>query len=139
MSTSPITVSTTVAAPVSKAWKCWTEPEHIIQWNFASADWHCPKATNDLKEGGKFSATMAARDGSVSFDFEGIYQEVIPEQKISYTMADGRKVSVIFESSENRTTVTETFDPEQLNPVEMQKSGWQAILDNYKLHVESVK
>lgn len=134
----PITVQALVNAPLEKAWACWTDPAHITQWNHASDDWHCPKATNDPRTGGKFSATMAARDGSMSFDFEGTYDEVIPMEKLSYQMPDGRKVLVTFAEEGSGTVVTETFDPEDMNPLEMQRAGWQAILDNYKQHTESV-
>ncbi|MBN8678134.1 MAG: SRPBCC family protein [Chitinophagales bacterium] len=134
----PITVQALVNAPLEKAWACWTDPAHITQWNHASDDWHCPKATNDPRTCGKFSATMAARDGSMSFDFEGTYDEVIPMEKLSYQMPDGRKVLVTFAEEGSGTVVTETFDPEDMNPLEMQRAGWQAILDNYKKHTESV-
>lgn len=135
---SPITVQALVNTSLEKAWACWTDPAHITQWNQASDDWHCPKATNDPRTGGKFSSTMAARDGSMSFDFEGTYDEVIAMQKLSYQMPDGRKVLVTFAVEGSGTLVTETFDPEDMNPLEMQRAGWQAILDNYKRHTESV-
>ena len=133
-----ITVQTTVESPVEKVWNSWTKPEHITQWNNASDDWHTPKASNDLRVGGKFSATMAARDGSASFDFEGIYSNVKPNQRIEYAMSDGRTVKVEFEASGNKTRVTETFDAENENPVEMQRGGWQAILDNFKKYTEKL-
>ena len=132
-----ITVQTTVAAPVAKTWQCYTEPVHIVNWNFAIDTWHCPKAENDLRAGGKFSYTMAAKDGSFSFDFEGVYDEVSLHKKISYTMADGRQAEVLFEANGNETSVTTTFDPEDMNPLEMQQGGWQAILDNFKKHTEA--
>jgi uncharacterized protein YndB with AHSA1/START domain len=135
---SPITVQTLVNVPLEKAWKCWTDPAHITQWNHASDDWHCPKATNDPRTGGKFSATMAARDGSMSFNFEGVYDEVIPLQKLAYQMPGGRNVLVTFAAEGSGTLVTETFDPEDMNPEEMQRAGWQAILDNYKQHTEGI-
>jgi uncharacterized protein YndB with AHSA1/START domain len=134
----PITIQALVNTTLEKAWACWTDPAHITQWNHASDDWHCPKATNDPRTGGKFSSTMAARDGSMSFDFEGTYDEVIPLQKLAYQMPDGRKVLVTFAKEGSGTLVTETFDPEDMNPLEMQRAGWQAILDNYKRHTESV-
>jgi len=133
-----ITVATTVQTDIDKAWACWTLPEHITQWTFASDDWHCPKATNDLRTGGKFSSTMAAKDGSMSFDFEGIYDEVIEKQKIAYSLADGRQIEVLFETDGTSTKITETFDPENENSAEMQRAGWQAILDNFKKHAESI-
>jgi uncharacterized protein YndB with AHSA1/START domain len=133
-----ITVQTTVEAPLEKVWNAWTKPEHITQWNNASDDWHTPKASNDLRVGGKFSATMAARDGSASFDFEGIYSNVKPNQLIEYAMSDGRTVKVVFEAAGTKTRVIETFDAENENPIEMQRGGWQAILDNFKKYTESL-
>lgn len=134
-----ITVKTTVNAPVEKAWKHFTTPADIEQWNAASPDWHCPKAANDLRKGGAFSYTMAARDGSFSFDFGGTYDEVIENQLIAYTMEDGRKAKVVFKAKGGRTEVVETFEAEQMNPNEMQRGGWQAILDNYKGQTEAAQ
>ncbi|MDX2191454.1 MAG: SRPBCC family protein [Bacteroidota bacterium] len=136
---STITVETTVNIPVEKAWEYWTQPEHITKWNFASPDWCCPRATNDIKTGGKFSARMESVDGSMGFDFEGVYDNVIPHKLIEYSLGDERKVRITFQNNGSSTTVTETFDPENLNPMDMQKAGWQAIIDNYKKHAESVK
>lgn len=133
-----ITVKTTVNAPLQKVWDCWITPEHIKQWNNASPDWHTPAAQNDLREGGRFSFTMAAKDGSFSFDFGGTYYAVVLHQKIAYTMDDGRKAEVLFTANGNETTISETFDPESENSVEMQQAGWQAILDNFKRYTESV-
>jgi uncharacterized protein YndB with AHSA1/START domain len=135
--TKTITVETTVKAPVEKVWKYWTLPEHITKWNHASDDWHSPHSENDLRPGGKFLARMEAKDGSIGFDFGGIYDEVKTNELITYSMGDGRKVKVTFSGSGNETKVTETFDPENQNPVEMQKGGWQMILDNFKKYVES--
>lgn len=132
-----ITVETTVHAPIEKVWAFWTTPEHIQQWNNASDDWHTPSVTNDLRNGGAFNYQMAARDGSFAFDFGGIYDEVAAQQKISYTIADGRKVEVLFSPVGNATQVTESFEAEGMNPMEMQQSGWQAILDNFKKYAES--
>lgn len=134
--TQAITVESTVQAPVEKVWRYWSEPAHITKWCQASEDWHAPAADNDLREGGKFTTTMAAKDGSMSFDFGGVYTSVITHKLIEYTMGDGRKVSVSFSSDGNQTTVTETFDPEDTNPLEMQRGGWQAILDNFKKYTE---
>lgn len=134
-----ITITTTVKADIQKAWNSWTQPEHITQWNHASDDWHCPKAANDLRAGGTFSATMASRDGKMSFDFAGVYDEVVPQKKLAYHMGDGRKVAVAFEEKNGHTTITETFDAENQNPIEMQRAGWQAILDNYRKHTEALK
>ncbi len=132
-----ITVSAFVNRPVAHVWKCWTDPAHIVQWNAASDDWHCPRATNDLRTGGAFSSTMAARDGSFSFDFEGVYDEVQPHKLIAYTMADGRSCEVLFASEDGGTRIVESFDAETENSVEMQQGGWQAILDRFKAHAET--
>lgn len=126
-----------MSAPVEKVWKFWSQPEHITQWNNASDDWHTPSATNDLKAGGKFSYRMEAKDGSFGFDFGGEYNEVKAHERIVYTLGDGRKVNVTFSPEGNATKVTETFEAEQTNSPEMQKGGWQAILDNFKKYVES--
>jgi uncharacterized protein YndB with AHSA1/START domain len=134
-----ITVSNLIHSPVEKVWNNWTEPRHIIRWNNASDDWCTLKASNDLTPGGTFSSTMAAKDGSFSFDFEGVYDVVKQHELIQYTMDDGRKVSVQFTSNGNETTVTEIFDAETENPVEMQQQGWQNILNNFKKHVEGEK
>jgi len=131
-----ITVQATINAPVKKVWEFWTNPVHIMQWAFASPDWHAPNAENDLRVGGKFSTTMAAKDSSMSFDFGGTYTNVKANQLIEYTIEDGRKVKVIFEGNGFQTNVIETFDPEQMNPMEMQQAGWQAILNNFKKYTE---
>lgn len=131
-----ITVEATIHAPVTKVWDMWTKPNHITQWNNASEDWHTPKAENDLRVGGKFLSRMEAKDGSVGFDFEGIYDEVKIHELISYSMSDGRKVNIQFKDQGDATTVTETFDAEQTHSIEMQRGGWQAILDNFKKYVE---
>ena len=135
-STTKITVETTVNAPVEKVWEFWSEPGHIKQWCSASEDWHVPSAENDLRTGGKFSTRMEAKDGSFGFDFGGVYDEVITNKLIDYTMSDGRKVVVNFTSNRNETKVVETFDAENTNPVEMQQAGWQAILNNFKKYTE---
>jgi len=132
-----ITITAEVNATVEKAWDCWTKPEHITQWNQASNDWHCPKAENDVRAGGKFSSTMAARDGSFSFDFGGIHDDVIHHKTIVSTMGDGRKMQVSFEEKDGKTLVTESFEAENMNSLELQRGGWQAILDNFKKHTES--
>ncbi|TGD56706.1 SRPBCC family protein [Flavobacterium humi] len=133
----PITVVATINATVEKVWTFWTSPQHITQWNNASDDWHTPKAENDLRKGGNFSTRMEAKDGSFGFDFEGVYTDIKLNELIAYTMGDGRKVHILFESDGNRTTVTETFEAEDTNPVEMQRGGWQAILDNFKKYTEN--
>jgi len=132
-----ITVETTVKAPVEKVWKYWSEPQHVTKWCQASDDWHALKADNDLRVGGKFSTTMAAKDGSFSFDFGGVYTNVQQNKLMEYTLEDGRKVKISFSGSGNETKVVETFDPESMNPVDMQKAGWQAILDSFKKYTEN--
>jgi uncharacterized protein YndB with AHSA1/START domain len=134
----PITVETTVNAPVAKVWEIWSGPEHIMKWNSPSPDWHTPFAENDLRTGGKFTSTMAAKDGSMSFDFAGVYSKVELHEEMAYDMADGRKVKVLFAQDGEGTRVTETFDPESINAIEMQQAGWQAILDNFKSYTESL-
>lgn len=135
----PITVKTTVNQPILKVWECWTKPEHITKWNFASDDWECTKSENDLRIGGKFSSTMSAKDGSVSFNFEGVYTQVKENEKIAYVLADERKIEVIFKEIDCGVEITETFDPENENPREMQQGGWQSILNNFKKYTESLK
>lgn len=132
-----ITVEATVNAPVEKVWKFWNEPAHITKWCAASDDWHAPYADNDLRKDGKFKTTMAAKDGSFSFDFEGTYTNVEQHKKIGYVMSDGRRATIIFTADGNKTHVSETFDPEEINSLEMQRGGWQAILDNFKKYTET--
>lgn len=132
-----ITVETTVNAPVEKVWQSWTRPEHITQWNNASDDWHTPRAENDLRVGGTFLARMEAKDGSFGFDFGGVYDDVQENRYIEYTLGDGRKVKVHFTSQGNSTKVVETFEAENTHSIEMQKGGWQAILDNFKKYTEA--
>jgi len=134
-----ITVKSTINASIDKVWEFWTLPEHITKWSFASPDWHTPYAENDLREGGKFKSTMAAKDGSMSFDFEGEYTLVEKNKAIEYVMGDGRKVEISFAATANGVEVTESFDPETQNPEEMQRGGWQAILDNFKSYVETLQ
>ena len=132
-----ITVGTTINAPVKKVWDYWTKPEHITRWNSASEDWHTPSATNDLKVGGSFSCRMEAKDGSMGFDFGGIYDAIRENEYIEYTLGDGRKVKVTFTAVENGTKLSESFDAETTNSRDMQKAGWQSILDNFKKYTES--
>ncbi len=134
--TTHITVETLVDAPLEGVWACWTVPEHITKWSFASDDWEAPHAENDLREGGAFTTTMSAKDGSASFDFSGTYTSVIEHELIEYVVEDGRAVSVRFTETPEGVRVVETFEPEQENPREMQQEGWQAILDNFKRYVE---
>lgn len=137
MNQSIITVETTVQASPAKTWEFWTSPEHIMQWNNASEDWHTTKAENDLRIGGNFHSRMEAKDGSFGFDFGGTYDEVIVNKLIAYTLGDGRKVKVLFENLETETKIVETFEAENENPIDMQRFGWQAILDNFKRYTES--
>lgn len=132
-----ITVSTTVKAPVEKVWKLWTTPEDICQWNAASPDWHTPSAVNDLRTGGLFSFRMEAKDKSFGFDMGGEYTRVVPHQFIDYTMGDGRMVSIEFIPEGANTKIVEAFEAESQNPVEMQKGGWQAIMDSFKAYAEA--
>jgi len=131
-----ITVEATVNSPVEGLWLLWSQPEHITQWNQASEDWHTPYAENDLRTGGKFKSTMAAKDGSFSFDFEGVYTNVEENSLIEYEMADGRGVKVTFVDEGESTRIIETFDAEDTNSIDMQRNGWQAILDNFKRYAE---
>jgi uncharacterized protein YndB with AHSA1/START domain len=133
----PITVEATIYVPIAKVWNYWTDPKHIIKWNNASDDWHTPSAENDLHVGGKFTSRMEAKDGSVGFDFWGIYTRIEPHQFIGYTRGDERKVEIRFVAEGNKTRVIETFDPEEINSAELQKTGWQAILNNFKKYAET--
>ena len=137
MNVTKITIESIISASTKKVWDYYTLPEHITKWNFASDDWHCPKAENDLRVGGKLKSRMEAKNGSFGFDFEAIYDEVINHKKISYNLTDGRQVITVFENQNGKTKVTTTFDAETQNSVELQRNGWQAILDNFKKYVES--
>ncbi len=143
-----LTVSITINTPIEKVWEAFWKPEHIVHWCFASDDWHCPKAIGEEpKVGGIFTNTFAAKDGSFSFDLTGKYDEVVPYEKIVYTMGEmkeyfldaGRKVVITFEQQENNVLVTEVFDAEEIHPHEMQIAGWQAILGNLKKYIEIAK
>lgn len=131
-----ITVKCTVHAPIEKVWKLWTSPEHITKWNNASDEWHTPYAENDLRVGGKFKSTMASNDGTTSFDFEGEYTKVENQSLIEYKLADERKVDVYFISLESGVQIIESFAPENENCEEVQRAGWQSILDNFKKYAE---
>ncbi|MGN8225221.1 SRPBCC family protein [Gracilimonas sp. BCB1] len=132
-----ISIQTTVDADVQKVWNYYSLPEHITNWNFASDDWHCPHAENDLQPGGRYKARMEAKDGSFGFDFEATYDEVIKHKKIVYTLDDGRKVVTDFENQDGKTKVITVFEAESENSIEMQKEGWQAILNNFKKYTEA--
>jgi len=131
-----ITVETVVKAPLNQIWSAWSNPEDIVQWNSPHESWHTTRSAVDLREGGKFSARMEARDGSAGFEFEGTYTRVVPDKFIDFRMDDGREVNVEFVEQAGGVLVRETFDTETQNPVEMQRGGWQAILDNFGRHVE---
>lgn len=134
-----ITVRATVNAPAETVWKHWTSPESIKGWNYASDDWHSPRAENDLRKGGRFNVRMEARDGSMGFDFGGVYDNIVPDKEIDYTMDDNRKVRITFASDGRKTDVIETFEAESTNTIDQQRNGWQSILDNFKKFVESHK
>jgi uncharacterized protein YndB with AHSA1/START domain len=133
----PITIQATINAPIDKVWEYFNSPGHITKWAFASDDWEALNPENDLQLGGKFKTTMAAKDKTQSFDFTGTYTAIKEHELIEYNMDDGRHVKTEFTKTPEGTTVTQTFDPETENPEEMQRSGWQSILDNFKKHVES--
>jgi len=137
MEKTKITVEATVNAPVEKVWKIWTSPEHIVKWNTAHPDWHTPRAENDLRVGGKFLSRMEAKDGSFGFDFGGTYDVVDSNKRIAYTMGDGRTADTIFKIENGKTHITTVFDAENENPVQMQKDGWQAIMNNFKSYTET--
>lgn len=137
MSNSKITVQASIQADTEKVWDYYTNPEHIIHWNFADPSWHCPSAENDLRIGGTYKARMEARDGSFGFDFEAVYNEVVDGEKFTYTMTDGRQADVAFQPLGDTTEVHVTFDAESENPIEMQKDGWQAILNSFKNYTEN--
>ncbi len=130
-------VENIIVAPIDKVWAYWTLPEHITKWNFASDDWHTPHAANDLRKGGSFTARMEAKDGSFGFDFAGVYDEVQNNKYIEYTACDGRKVKIDFLAEGGKTKISESFEPESENPHELQKAGWQAIMNNFKKYTEA--
>lgn len=134
----PLIITTTINTSIEKVWDFYNSPEHIVNWNFAHESWHCPKSEVNFEVGGEFFNTMAAKDGSMSFVFHGTYTEIIPLQKIEYFIEDGRKVEVFFnEINENTTEIFTRFDPEHINPLEMQEQGWQSILDQFKTYTEN--
>ena len=136
MSLETITISVTVRAEKNAVWECYTQPNHIINWNFADPSWHCPYATNDLTIGGRYVARMEARDGSFGFDFEATYTDVAIGESITYEFG-GRYATISFAGENGQVTVTVTFIPETQNPIELQRNGWQAILDNFKRYTET--
>ena len=132
-----ITVERLVNAPLDRVWEAWNTPADIERWNTAQDDWHTTRSAVDLREGGEFSSRMEAKDGSVGFDFEGTYTRVVPGRSLAYRMSDGREVEVEFVEGPGGVTVRETFDAETENAPELQRQGWQAILDSFGRHVEA--
>lgn len=135
MENEKITVQATINENIKKVWDYYTNPQHIINWNFADPSWHCPSAENDMKIGGTYKARMEARDGSFGFDFEAIYSEIVFEKQFTYGFG-GREASVNFNELADKTEIIVTFDAENENPIEMQKNGWQSILNNFKEYTE---
>jgi uncharacterized protein YndB with AHSA1/START domain len=136
MTMQKITISTMASAPVERAWHAFTTPAEITQWNFANDDWCCPSASVDLRVGGAYKARMEAKDGSFGFDFEAVYTEVVPHQALTLAMSDGRTARTTFEAADTGTRITTVFDAEAQNSIDLQRNGWQAILDNFRRHVE---
>lgn len=132
-----ITIQAQIAGNIEQVWDCYTQPIHITKWNFATDDWQCPSASNDMRVGGKYIARMEAKDGSFGFDFEAIYDAIEEGKSYSYNMADGRNVKVQLENQGDSTFISVSFDAETENPIELQRDGWQAILNNFKNYVES--
>ena len=132
-----IAIAATVKRERQGVWALFNEPRHIVNWNFASDDWHCPRAENDLRVGGKLCYHMAAKDGSFAFDYEAVYDAVIHDCMVAYTLGDGRKVETRFEDAADGTRVTTVFEAETQNSAELQRAGWQAILDTFKHYAES--
>ncbi len=132
-----VTVQIDVSATIQKAWDFLTDPQHIIQWNFASTEWECPSASHELKVGGALNYKMAAKDGTMGFDYKGTFTEIKPKELLEYTLDDGRKVSIRFREDNEMTSITESFEVEDENTLEMQRQGWQAILENFKTYIES--
>jgi len=134
-----LTVTSEINKPLNEVWDFFNNPEHIVNWNFAHESWECPSAKNDLKVGGKLEVRMQAKDGSFGFDLVGIYDEVVENELLKYHFEDNRNIEIIFEKlSDNKTKITENFDPENMNPLDFQKDGWNAILDNFKKYSESL-
>ena len=133
--TNQITVNQIINAPIQKVWEYWTSPEHIVHWNFATDEWQCPTAINDLEPEGKFSWRMEAKDGSMGFDYAGVYRSIEPFEKIEKNLDDGRLVTVHFSEQDGVTEVVENFEPDE-NSIDLQRQGWQAILNNFKKYVE---
>ncbi len=133
-----ITIEADVHADMQKVWDAWNKPEHVTAWMHASDDWECQKATNDLRVGGRFSSTLAAKDGSTSFDFSGVYTQIEERKLLSYTLDDGRTVEISFLAEGGGVRVVEIFEMEHENTEELQRAGWQSILNNFKVYVEGL-
>ena len=133
-----ITISVLVARPPDQVWASWSQPEHVVHWNAASDDWHCPHAETEFYPGGQFNYRMEARDGSFGFDFRGAFSAIEEHRLISYTLEDSRTVSIRFTPDAEGTRIEETFEAEQENPVELQRTGWQMILNRFKEYCESL-
>ena len=133
----PIQIKTTIHKPIEKVWEYWNLPNHITNWYFASPDWHCPTAENKLEIGEKFDFRMEAKDGSVGFNFWGTYTTIEIHKILKITLGDNRKLIIEFSFQDNITTIIETFEPEKINAIELQKQGWQSILNNFKQYAES--
>ncbi len=131
-----ISVQTKINVPVKIVWKFWTTPEDIVKWNNASSDWHTTRAENDVRVGGTFNYRMEAKDGSMGFDFGGVYEKVIKNEQIKYSLSDGRKVKIVFSALDDKTEVLENFEAESIHSIEIQRDGWQSILDNFKKYAE---
>lgn len=132
-----ITVGSIVNKPIQQVWDFWTSPEHIVNWNFASPDWHCPHAEHNLEIGGKLKYTMAAKDGSMQFDYTGTFTQIEPHKLLAYQLDDSRKVTITFINHGDSTEVAETFELETINSEELQQQGWQAIFEQFKSYVEA--
>ena len=134
---SKVIIQANVSANIKKVWEYYTQPAHITKWNFATDDWMCPDASNDMRIGGKYIARMEAKDGSFGFDFEAVYNEISDGEKFTYVMPDNREVNVIFNQNGDAIEVTVKFDAETENPIELQREGWQSILNNFKKYTET--
>ena len=132
-----ITIETTVNASIDKIWSYWSLPQHITKWATPSDEWHTARAENNLAVGGTFNSRMEAKDGSMGFDFGGVYDAVEKNKYIAYTIGDGRKVEINFSSDSNSTKIVESFEAESIHPIEMQQGGWQAILNSFKSYTEA--
>ena len=133
-----VTIEAKINAPAEKVWNTWNDPQHVVKWNSPTPEWHTPRAENDVRTGGRFMFRMEARDGSMGFDFGGVYDVVTPYTYMEYTMGDGRKVKIFFHEKSDCIHIVQSFDAENQNPVEMQRAGWQSILDNFKKYTESL-